>query len=193
MASDYLRALRQRQPNGPYALGALCAGSYVAIEMARSLRAAGAVVLPLLLLDPPFRPFTVDDASLTEDALLERLRRRQSEGKIAVSLDDPVYARAAASVARAFEMAIRGYRPRPYDGPSYLLSSRRRLAQVDPARLAQLFTGPVECFEIAATHSQILDVRNAAFARTLAICMNAIRASAPGSGVGQPAVSWTEG
>ncbi len=191
MASDYLRALRQRQPNGPYALGAMCAGGYVAIEMARSLRAAGAVVLPLLLLDPPFRPFAMDDASLTEDALLKRLRRRQAEGKIAVSLDDPAYARAATDVARAFEMAIRRYRPRPYDGPVFLLSSRQRLAQTDPSRLRQLFAGPAECFEIAATHSQLLDVRNAAFARSLATCMNSIRASAAGSSVGQPASSWT--
>jgi len=192
MAGDYLRTLRQRQPNGPYALGAMCAGSYVAIEMARSLRAAGAVVLPLLLLDPPLRPFAMDDAKLTEDALLERLRRRQAEGKIEVCLDDPVYASGAINVARAFEMAIRRYRPRPYDGPVFLLSSRQRLAQTDPSRLRQLFAGPAECFEIAATHSQLLDVRNAAFARSLATCMNTIRASAPGSGVGQPASSWTE-
>src|SRR5581483_8062919 len=53
MAADYLAALRRVRPRGPYFIGALCAGAYVAASMARALAVAGEVVLPLLLLDPP--------------------------------------------------------------------------------------------------------------------------------------------
>jgi len=44
---------------------------FVAILIARSLREAGEIVLPLLLFDPPSRPFELDPAQITEQALLE--------------------------------------------------------------------------------------------------------------------------
>ncbi|HEX5863120.1 MAG TPA: AMP-binding protein, partial [Casimicrobiaceae bacterium] len=82
MAADYVSEMRKQRPDGPYFLGALCAGALIAMAMARTLRDAGEVVLPLLLLDPPERPFPMADSRLTERGLLARLRLRQALGRI---------------------------------------------------------------------------------------------------------------
>lgn len=51
MAAEYVRAIRGVQPEGPYRLGGWSFGGAVAFEMARQLRAAGARVDLLALLD----------------------------------------------------------------------------------------------------------------------------------------------
>ncbi|HEX8272563.1 MAG TPA: amino acid adenylation domain-containing protein [Longimicrobiaceae bacterium] len=51
MAADYLRALREAQPAGPYRLGGWSMGGVVAFEMARQLEAAGEAVATLALID----------------------------------------------------------------------------------------------------------------------------------------------
>jgi thioesterase domain-containing protein/acyl carrier protein len=51
MAASYIHAMRTVQPEGPYAVGGLCAGGLVALEMAQQLRAAGEDVALLALLD----------------------------------------------------------------------------------------------------------------------------------------------
>lgn len=58
---------------------------------------------------------------------------------------------------------------------------------MDPARLGMLYAGPVERFEAAMTHSQMLDVHNDAFARRLTTCMNAIPHTATRAIAAQPA------
>ena len=51
-AASHVQHLRRLQPNGPYQLVGNCFGSWVAIEMARQLLAAGEQVAALLLVDP---------------------------------------------------------------------------------------------------------------------------------------------
>jgi thioesterase domain-containing protein len=51
LAADYLRAVRELQPRGPYYLGGFSFGSAVAFEMARQLTAEGEEVGLLALLD----------------------------------------------------------------------------------------------------------------------------------------------
>jgi thioesterase domain-containing protein/acyl carrier protein len=51
MASDYIAAMRELQPEGPYRLAGMCAGGVIAYEMARQLKAAGAEVDFVMLLD----------------------------------------------------------------------------------------------------------------------------------------------
>jgi amino acid adenylation domain-containing protein len=178
MAADYVDEIRMRQPDGPYFLGSLCIGVFVALEMARRLRASGETVLPLLLLDPPVRPFAMRASGVTEDAMLARLQRRQAMGRIDAPIDDPHYARASVRTAIAFESAIRDHRAVPYDGPVCILSSQDRLAGVPSSELAALFTGPVDRFDVATTHSEILDARNVAFAAALRRCLGIIHDSA---------------
>jgi amino acid adenylation domain-containing protein len=51
MAADYLRQIREVQPEGPYRLGGYSFGGLVAYEMARMLEARGERVAALILLD----------------------------------------------------------------------------------------------------------------------------------------------
>lgn len=51
MASRYIAELRLIQPQGPYHLGGMCFGGFVALEMARRLKAAGQTVGYLAMLD----------------------------------------------------------------------------------------------------------------------------------------------
>jgi pimeloyl-ACP methyl ester carboxylesterase len=50
-AADYLSAIREIQPSGPYLLGGECVGGAIAWEMAQQLRAAGERVGLLLLIE----------------------------------------------------------------------------------------------------------------------------------------------
>ncbi|MFM8320372.1 MAG: thioesterase domain-containing protein, partial [Chloroflexota bacterium] len=51
MAADYLAAVRQQQPHGPYYLGGFCFGGVVAYEMAMRLQALGEPVALLAAID----------------------------------------------------------------------------------------------------------------------------------------------
>jgi hypothetical protein len=147
--------------------------------MARRLREAGEYVLPLLLLDPPLRPFAISDTQVTDERLLSRLKWRQRLGRINAPLDDPAYANASVRAARAFEHAIRTHQPRPYAGPVCMLSTRERIDGIDSYQLRRtLFTGRIERFEVAQTHNEMLDVHNLAFAKALAHCLSTIYESA---------------
>lgn len=53
LAAEYLRALREVQPQGPYSFGGYSYGSIVAFEMAQQLRRSGETVGLLALLDGP--------------------------------------------------------------------------------------------------------------------------------------------
>lgn len=55
MAARYVREIRLVQPDGPYVLGGYCFGGILAYEVARQLRASGAVVSQVLIIDaePP--------------------------------------------------------------------------------------------------------------------------------------------
>jgi thioesterase domain-containing protein len=52
MAADYVAAIREVQPDGPYVIGGASFGGVAAFEMARQLVAAGAEVSRLFLVDP---------------------------------------------------------------------------------------------------------------------------------------------
>jgi thioesterase domain-containing protein len=142
--------------------------------MARRLRAEGECVLPLLLLDPPERPFPVREEELTDERLLARLKRRQQAGRINASIDDPAHAQAAVRASRAFERAIRAHEVQPYEGPVCILSSHERMAGIDPSRLKKIFPGRVERFEVGRTHPDVLDPHNRAFAKALERCLSVI-------------------
>ncbi|RGA06681.1 non-ribosomal peptide synthetase [Microbispora triticiradicis] len=68
LARTYVEAIRRRQPRGPYVIGGWSFGGFVAVEMARQLRAAGERVERLVLLDTialrPDAPRDVGDGTL---------------------------------------------------------------------------------------------------------------------------------
>jgi amino acid adenylation domain-containing protein len=171
MAADYLSEMRRERPHGPYFIAALCAGALIASVMARALRRAGEIVLPLLLFDPPEARMR---SSVAEHDLLLRIKARREEGRYQTPIDDPAYASAAVRAARAFELAIWEHEPIPYDGPVFMLSSRQRMTRDNPKYLKKIFTGPIERFEVGATHAEALDPRTPAFAAHLAHCLERI-------------------
>ena len=178
MAADYVDEIRARQGEGPYFIGSLCIGAFVAIEMARILPASGEMVLPLLLLDPPIRPFAMPASRVTEEAMVERIHKRHAMGRIEARIDEPHYARASVRTAIAFETAIRAYRAAPYDGHVCILSSRDRLAGLPTSQLAGLFSGAIDRFDVATRHTEILDAHNAMFAAAIKRCLGIVHDSA---------------
>jgi thioesterase domain-containing protein len=180
MAAEYLVAMRAVRPHGPYFLGALCAGAYVAIVMARRLRASGERVLPLLLLDPPNSVLTGGYANLTEEQFEHKMRTRRARGITAGPVDDAGYMNALVRTAMAFERAIRDHRPEPYDGPAYVLASRQRLQHGDSFALRKVLVGRMKRYEVGSTHREALDPRNPVFAASLQRCIGLIREAARG-------------
>jgi thioesterase domain-containing protein len=51
LANEYVRAMREVQPHGPYLLGGMCRGAHIAFEMATQLKARGETVSFLGILD----------------------------------------------------------------------------------------------------------------------------------------------
>jgi thioesterase domain-containing protein/acyl carrier protein len=56
IASAYIKSIREIQPMGPYHLAAMCAGSFIALEMCNQLADSGQSVARLILLDPSPAP-----------------------------------------------------------------------------------------------------------------------------------------
>jgi thioesterase domain-containing protein len=127
LAAEYVEAVREVQPYGPYALGGFCLGGPIAAEMANQLAAAGEETAALILLDPRFpRP-----GGPRYSAWLARRRARQ--GRLTAAVARRLGRRTDASPARdlgektachADLARIReGYRPRPADVPATVVLS----------------------------------------------------------------------
>ena len=187
MAADYMSEIRQVCPKGPYFIGALCAGSFIAVEIARSLREQGEPVLPLLLFDPPNLPHSREPLSSYARFLrrlkgrlrflrfASRLKHRQDTGRIDVPLDDPHFIKAAKRTAKLWGRALATHVPRAYDGPVFVLSSRKRAESVTAGKLDALLPRIVERSVVAATHTGALDVSDATVAATLTRYLGLIR------------------
>ena len=164
MAFDYLAELRKHRPHGPYFIASLCAGALIAAIIARSLRAAGESVLPLLLLDPPDEVWTHTYGRVPEEAF-ERMMK------------DPATTNAR-RVGLAFDRAVAHHRPQPYEGPVYMLSSRQRAFGGDVAVLRRMFPGRMHRYVVGTTHLQALDPTNPAVESALQECLARIREAA---------------
>jgi amino acid adenylation domain-containing protein len=175
MATEYLGEMRTRRPHGPYFLGSLCAGVYIAIVMARLLRDAGETVLPLLLLDPPNIMLRLQR---TEEQFASKMKERRAKGQTAGPVEDPAYMKALLRTATAFEHALANHRPLAYDGAVCVLSSRQRLRGPDLPYLRQILTGGFKSYEVGTSHADALDPRNPVFASSLVHCLGLIREAA---------------
>jgi amino acid adenylation domain-containing protein len=83
LAAEYIRAMREVQPTGPYLLGGMCAGATTAFEMARMLERQGEKVALLAIFDTWVLENTYSYAKFHLDYYYRRartaLRRRQAE------------------------------------------------------------------------------------------------------------------
>lgn len=118
MAAEYVRAIRTVQPAGPYRLGGWSFGGAVAFEMARQLRAAGARVDLLALLDS-WSPSLSAAVAPTEAEVRDVVAR--DLGAAARSID-PTQLERILGVYTAHLEALYRYRPEPWLDPSVFVT-----------------------------------------------------------------------
>jgi thioesterase domain-containing protein len=157
MAAEYVRAIRAVQPDGPYRLGGWSFGGAVAFEMARQLRAEGARVDFLALLDS-WSPELSDATEATEDEVREIVARDLGAvgGVIA-----PEQRERLLTVYRAHLRALHRYRPEPWlDDSVFVTLFRAEPAPGLPVAPAngweQLILGEIEICQIPGDHYTML-------------------------------------
>jgi thioesterase domain-containing protein/acyl carrier protein len=79
IASIYVDAIRSIQPTGPYHIAAICAGSFIAIEMCNQLEKAGQTVGRLILLDPTPVPPRIKPLAFKEKQENQRTRKASKQ------------------------------------------------------------------------------------------------------------------
>ena len=132
MAADYVEALVQVQPRGPYHLAGWSTGGVVAYEMAQQLVSAGQAVTLLGLIDS-YTP-----------RLSQQLEQRAGAG-----LHD-----GETELFRAHLALVDDYQPRPYPGQVTLF---RALQSPDADRgWKQLAAGGLDVQSVQADHHSIL-------------------------------------
>ena len=130
MAADRLQALRRECPHGPYIVGGHCNGAFVALEMARLLRAQGESVPAVVIVDAP-SPRAPSEAPAPENAAI---MTREQDGSVREL--DPGDPKSAAQMA--YFRAMNRYTGGPCDAHLVIVSSRRQEAAQHDVRWARL-------------------------------------------------------
>jgi amino acid adenylation domain-containing protein len=174
MAEDYVKHIQLQQEQGPYFIGALCAGAYVALEMARILQSQNKQVLPLLLFDPTPKFAKVNKKLPSADEILAKLEKSVAKGSIKDL--SPQLIEPSVQVAQSFESALRRYQYKTYKGSVYLLASGQRLQQGEwsASKLYHLFGNRIECYQVSEKHFDVLNPSNLEFKNVLKDCLNKI-------------------
>jgi acyl transferase domain-containing protein/thioesterase domain-containing protein len=143
MAHDYLREVRQLQPEGPYYLGGYSGGGCVAYEMARQLREAGQEVAFVGMIDTP-SPHMQERGKFARGLIhlrrllrmgpaypiriirskLDRRRKRQRHENVAVRGETMPQELRGAMMQDAFDAVFFRYRVQPYDGKVWIFRAR---------------------------------------------------------------------
>ncbi|HEY7141945.1 MAG TPA: thioesterase domain-containing protein [Methylomirabilota bacterium] len=204
MASEYLREIRARQPDGPLIVVGECAGGVIAYEIAQRLYAEGQEPALLLLMDTP-RP---DDFSEPRAHFLhitrwthhrEELRRLSAKDKLGylvraggrmVQTMGRARADAVGDIQRTYVQAIYGYRPKPYRGKLTLLVNEE-VSRISPSLgWADLAAGGIEIRRVPGNHVSYIRGSVRAVARTLRECLE--QADRPGpAGRAAPSPGYT--
>jgi thioesterase domain-containing protein/acyl carrier protein len=177
MAADFVQSIRKVQPHGPYFLAGICAGGIVAVVMADQLRQAGEEVSPIIAFEPPLRPrghnsdipreqklklmrqaYVLPDSRQRMD-LLNRLQRREREGKIRFDAGDGEYLDRAVRVRLAFEIAMLTFEPFSHDHEILILASRRRIRR-NGGTADALIGGRQHYLIVSRKHAGVLDFDN---------------------------------
>ncbi|WP_345572769.1 amino acid adenylation domain-containing protein [Nonomuraea rosea] len=161
MAADYIEQIRSVQPQGPYHLLGWSYGGGVAHEIAVQLRAAGADVAALVLLDQyPWQP---DEDGAGEhaddpDAVLDRqmdIVRWQAGNGFGAATEEEV--RTFARLLQNHRRLRRGFVHGRFDGDVLLIVAEDgRAGEVpDPELWRPYVTGEIALASIACTHYEI--------------------------------------
>ncbi len=126
MATHYISELRSARPHGPYLLSGYSFGGMIAFEMAQQLKAAGEDV-PVLVIFDMYDPVEYRKVSHREvpwyayvkENVVKRISRRYFDRGLPL----PTKLRHNYIIG-VYDVAIRSYEPKPYDGPITLMRTR---------------------------------------------------------------------
>ena len=169
MAAEYVAAIREVQPRGPYLLGGFCAGCYVALEMIDLLLKQGKKYFAPLFIDPPPPGILAEDDDIPEEVFLWKLKHRAKAGQWNVDLENPDAVEAAINVARSFEYALRAHDPKLIPIRSMVIATRQRWGHEDLVR--KTFGPRADVFLVEGDHLGMLSPDNEEFAAALGKCV----------------------
>jgi thioesterase domain-containing protein/acyl carrier protein len=173
MASHYLGEIRRVQPHGPYRLAGWSLGGCIAVEIARLLRADGEAIGMIAFLDAPVlgiptRLFPVEAASyrLRNAARTAKMHRRHLRAKqwrnkpayLIDALKSQIEAHPS-DVTAAQRLALRRYRPAPFEGSAVLFRTR---SSVETSWRGGAFgwehviSGPIDVHDVPGEHLTLL-------------------------------------
>ena len=157
MAAEYVRAIRTVQPEGPYRLAGWSFGGAVAFEMARQLRASGARVDLLALLDS-WSPSISAATEMTEAEVRDLVMRDLGPAARGISRGQ---LERILGVYQAHLEALHRYRPEPWlDETVFVTLFQAELStglpQVPANGWDELFLGDIEVCRVPGDHYSML-------------------------------------
>ena len=208
MAADYVREMRELQPEGPYLLAGNCVGGIVAFEMALQLRDAGQEVALLALLDTTapvqeYRNYVsnhyrfwklerfvdhwrkLGELSIGEKLsyLFERVRRKAS--RIVPLSEENKRRLRIEDVERKYSQVLADYKPRNFDGKVSLIINEEFQRHMPDAGWTPFVSGELEIRVAPGDHVTRLTANAAPSAQLLEACIaDAMRESSVRSAVG---------
>ncbi len=200
MAADYIVAMREVRPEGPFFVGGVCAGAFVALEMAHQLTGRGESAPMIFLVDPPLilhafvgRSAIVRYGRRGSAFLWRKLTRGFSRGqrkrrdivdgmRMRARTESAIFSTASDQTTHdgvrkaqdVFVKALRAYRPKPYRGVIHLVCP---MGREDWRRSVDAFWpdayDDVRVHGIGGNHSQIYAENLPDLARHLQHCLDA--------------------
>lgn len=167
MADFYLNAVVRFQPEGPYILAGYSLGGLVALEMARSLRAAGQQIALLVMIDS-YPDINFLRSGQRMQVIAQRMRRRIANfgqsARAVVRLGGLPSPEAISTFAPAFERvrdaayrALQLYRPVFYAGPmKFIRAEQVTEFPADPRAIWSRLVGQLEVETVPGDHLGML-------------------------------------
>ena len=203
MAAHYLEEIRTVQPRGPYYLGGLSFGGWIAYEMAQQLRSRGEEVGLLVLFD------TFRENQSTQALVLKLLRLpprasfayvfQKASGLWAGSLRHRIFRPPLPlplnSVGKALYSAWDAYVPQPYLGKVTFFRPRLRSLRSSDGPSAgwrDLAGGELEIYEVPGDHNNMLEEPQVrVLARQLNACLDKSRQAGSPTSIREPTLTPT--
>jgi pimeloyl-ACP methyl ester carboxylesterase len=135
LLAAYLAEIRAARPRGPYAIGGLCAGGFIAMELASALRSQGERVGSVILMDPPMVPYHRIESNRVMNPKADRGVHQQLYAGVEkvlrdfveqsfylpFNVNDPVQMRRAIEIGIGLVVMFGRYVPPRFDGPTDLI------------------------------------------------------------------------
>jgi thioesterase domain-containing protein/aryl carrier-like protein len=190
MAAEYVEAIRQVQPRGPYQLGGWSCGGVLAYEIAQMLRAAGEEIRLLVIMDSGvLYAFAVMRTGLPESDLgvfdvlrlpvaeqISEFRTRTKAARLVPEEADDDLAERIFHLFVANTKAMISYRPEPYAGKLTLFQASEKFVRTrhEPYHEWSQLCDDVELHKVPGNHLTLVQEPHVhELAAKLAACIDA--------------------